>query len=203
MTNYEYVKNCRQRLKERLVYIMGGKCCICGYNKCITALEFHHINPEEKDFTLGINANIGTEKAINEIKKCVLVCSNCHREIHADLINITKQDSTFSTEKAEEILKKIEQLKTHQILYCKKCGVEITKDSKSGLCPKCSSFEQRRVERPTRDELKDMIKALPFTQIAKMYGLTDNSIRKWCISYGLPSRKADISKISDDEWELI
>ena len=83
MSTYQNVKNSRQRLKARLVYIMGEKCCICGYNKCVTALEFHHINPQEKEFTLSTNANIGFEKAKEEIKKCILVCANCHREIHA------------------------------------------------------------------------------------------------------------------------
>lgn len=65
----------------------GGKCQVCGYNKCVGALEFHHINSEEKDF--GVSAKGYTrswDKVREEIDKCVLVCANCHREIHAGII---------------------------------------------------------------------------------------------------------------------
>jgi hypothetical protein len=49
-----------------LVYIHGGKCALCGYNKCLSALEFHHINSDDKDFSLGTNTSISTEKALLE-----------------------------------------------------------------------------------------------------------------------------------------
>lgn len=75
----------RVNVKQRLIDYKGGKCQICGYNRCINALEFHHINPKEKDFTIS-----GGTKSFNtlklEVDKCILVCSNCHREIHAGLI---------------------------------------------------------------------------------------------------------------------
>ena len=51
-SNYRHVKKRRSVLKEELVKYKGGKCEICGYNKCIEALEFHHLNREEKDFTI-------------------------------------------------------------------------------------------------------------------------------------------------------
>lgn len=64
----------------------GGKCNSCNYNKCIAALEFHHIDPEQKDFGIG---NKGFTKSWDKIKteldKCILVCANCHREIHESL----------------------------------------------------------------------------------------------------------------------
>jgi len=86
--NYAHVKDFRVRIKERAVEYKGGKCVICGYDRCIKALEFHHVNPEEKDFTLGSNTNIAWEKVRKEIEKCILVCANCHREIHDDMIEI-------------------------------------------------------------------------------------------------------------------
>lgn len=77
----------RVNIKQRLVDYKGGKCQICGYNRYINALEFHHVNPEEKDFTIsGGTKSFDTLKP--EIDKCILVCSNCHREIHAGLIKI-------------------------------------------------------------------------------------------------------------------
>ena len=70
------------RKKERLILVSGGKCCCCGYNKCYSALEFHHIDPQEKDFGISSNAHIAFDKALAEIRKCILVCANCHAEIH-------------------------------------------------------------------------------------------------------------------------
>lgn len=64
----------------------GGVCQCCKYNKYIGALEFHHINPDEKDFGISVKGyTISWENNKKELDKCVLVCSNCHREIHAGL----------------------------------------------------------------------------------------------------------------------
>ena len=59
------------------------KCEICGYDKCLGALDFHHLDPSQKDFTIS-NSNIykNLDKLKEEVNKCILVCANCHREIH-------------------------------------------------------------------------------------------------------------------------
>lgn len=85
----EAVQRRRSKIKEMAVQYKGGRCCICGYKKFIGALEFHHLNPKEKDFSIslkGYTKGWGTVKA--ELDKCILVCANCHREIHAGLINL-------------------------------------------------------------------------------------------------------------------
>lgn len=64
--------------------IYNGKCVRCGYDTCISALEFHHIDPSNKD-TIISSDSITLEKAIEESKKCILLCSNCHKEFHANL----------------------------------------------------------------------------------------------------------------------
>jgi len=75
------VSDLKKKYKNLLVEYKGGKCIKCGYNKCIEALEFHHLNPEEKSFSLGSNSrSLDIQK--KEADKCILVCSNCHREIH-------------------------------------------------------------------------------------------------------------------------
>lgn len=87
-TPYDKIKNWRQKIKEQLIEYKGGKCFSCGYNKCTAALEFHHLAPEEKDF--GIRHKIqSVEKIKKEVDKCALLCSNCHREVHAGLITLT------------------------------------------------------------------------------------------------------------------
>lgn len=72
----------RLALKERAVAFLGGACQICGYSRCPTALDFHHIEPGLKDFTIGgrVKWNAALEA---ELMKTVLLCSNCHREVHA------------------------------------------------------------------------------------------------------------------------
>lgn len=70
-------------MKKKVVEMKGGKCERCGYDKCIDALEFHHLDPTTKDFKL---ANTGSapsfEKYLEETNKCILLCANCHREEH-------------------------------------------------------------------------------------------------------------------------
>jgi hypothetical protein len=94
-SKYPYCKTCLsiktvergRKLKKECVDYKGGKCQICGYNKYLGALEFHHRNPKEKDFSISNrykNAKIN-ERIKRELDKCDLVCSNCHREIHSEL----------------------------------------------------------------------------------------------------------------------
>lgn len=67
----------------------GGKCKCCGYNKCISALEFHHLDPSVKEFNIGQKGYTRSwDKNKKELDKCILVCANCHREIHHGLINL-------------------------------------------------------------------------------------------------------------------
>jgi hypothetical protein len=75
--------------KKKLIEITGGECCDCGYKKNISALEFHHLDPEEKSFGIDLRkcSNLQWNKLLEEVKKCVLICANCHRERHnPDLI---------------------------------------------------------------------------------------------------------------------
>lgn len=77
------IKALRKAMKKEAVKRFGEKCCICGYDKCIGALEFHHKNPNEKDFGLAANGNTHSwEEFWKEAQKCLLVCSNCHAELH-------------------------------------------------------------------------------------------------------------------------
>lgn len=80
--NYLKVKTRRQKLKQMGVEYLGGKCCKCGYNDCIWALEFHHTNSNEKDFSISKYSNLSWNRIKKELNKCILVCSNCHKEIH-------------------------------------------------------------------------------------------------------------------------
>ena len=81
LTNSERVSRYRRNAKLKMIEYKGGKCEVCGYNKCIAALDFHHIDPLEKDFALGSKIS-SWDIVVKELDKCIMVCSNCHREIH-------------------------------------------------------------------------------------------------------------------------
>jgi len=83
----------RKRLKEKAVEYKGGMCECCGYDRAIEALEFHHRNPKEKDFSPS-GKSISWERMKKEIDKCIMVCANCHREIHCGLIEINEKEDT-------------------------------------------------------------------------------------------------------------
>lgn len=75
------VINWKKQKKLDLIEYKGGCCEVCGYNKCSAALEFHHKDPKGKDFAISSHS-YSFEKMKKEVDKCMLVCSNCHREIH-------------------------------------------------------------------------------------------------------------------------
>lgn len=74
----------RRALRERAVAYLGGKCAICGYDKCISAFDFHHVEVWLKDFTISAHMT-SWDKIEPELKKCVLLCARCHREVHDGL----------------------------------------------------------------------------------------------------------------------
>ena len=85
--------------------------------------------------------------------------------------------------------------------YCIDCGCKISKDAVR--CSKCDHLQQRRAVRPSRNELKQLIRTKSFTAIGRQYGVTDNTIRKWCQSEALPSKAKEIKAYSDLDWEKI
>lgn len=86
---------------------------------------------------------------------------------------------------------------------CKECGKIISRDTKNQLCRECYVKSTRKTERPSREELKKLIRNLPFTRIGVMFNVADNSIRKWCDEYKLPRTKKEIKQYSDKEWSEI
>lgn len=186
----------RQKRKRELVEIMGGKCILCGYDKCIAALEFHHIDKSTKKYQLSSGNCHSWEEDIEELRKCALLCSNCHKEI--EVFNIDTY-CTFNEEKFKQLDEQKRYQKEHP--SCQKCGKEISEGAK--FCSDCWAFLNRRIDRPSRDELKNLIRNNSFTVVGNMFCVADNTVRKWCDYYNLPRRTKDINKYTDDEWEIL
>lgn len=94
-TSRQYCYNCnpigetlsgntlRKKMKMWALEYKGDRCEKCGYNKSISALEFHHLDPAEKDFSISSSTlSNNWEKIKKELDKCIVLCSNCHRELH-------------------------------------------------------------------------------------------------------------------------
>ncbi len=88
----------RKKAREYLSIAFGGKCTICGYDKTIAALDYHHINPDEKDFVLSKAMRNGSawSKIVAEARKCTIVCCRCHREIHAGVTQLSDNCAKFN-----------------------------------------------------------------------------------------------------------
>jgi hypothetical protein len=171
--NVEAVQKRRDDLKIMAVTYKGKKCQICGYNKYVGALEFHHIKPEDKNFTISRKGYTRSwENVKRELDKCVLLCSICHKEAEAGLLDISMLNSNYNI--PIEI-----KIKTN---YCVDCGIEIDKDAKR--CVKCHNISRRKIKnRPNKEKLLDELKFSSYLAVGKKYGVSDNAIRKWLKSY--------------------
>lgn len=98
----ERVVEIQRNLKIQAVEYKGGACCLCGYNLCVAAMDFHHINPQDKDFNIstlkGVTLN---DKVRRELDKCVLLCSRCHREVEDGFTKLPENLRLVPTEGLE------------------------------------------------------------------------------------------------------
>jgi hypothetical protein len=163
--------------------IIEYKCQKCGctgkWEDGIIALELHHID--------GNNTN-------NTVENLEFLCPNCHA--------LTDNFRGRNKNNEEKI-----QIESKHKKYCIDCGKEIS--LKAIRCKSCEAIHNnaaRKVDlkdKPSRDELKEMIRFMSFLQIGNKYGISDNAIRKWCDTYNLPRTKKEINNYSDEEWKNI
>lgn len=90
--SYMYLKERGLQRKISFIQKLGGKCSICGYNKNLSALVFHHLNPDEKRLNLDMRTFSGNRYELieKEVDKCILLCSNCHMELHHPQLNLNE-----------------------------------------------------------------------------------------------------------------
>lgn len=90
---HAWCKECNDRItyqaqikrKQKAVDYKGGKCSRCGYNKYIGSLDFHHMDPSQKDFNISQLRTYSWKSLKKEVDKCICVCKNCHAEIHYEI----------------------------------------------------------------------------------------------------------------------
>lgn len=195
--SYLHMQKRRTRKKERMVFVMGGQCIQCKYNKCIEALEFHHIDPSTKSFSFNKAKSYSWEQISSELKKCVIVCANCHREIHQGFYSTKTFSSSFDESRDEQWT----SFTTSKPSLCISCGKEI--DRKAKRCKSCSYVYVRKTIRPGKCELMEAIRNNSFLKVGELYGVSDNAVKKWCRTYNLPATRAAIKRLSDAEWDSL
>jgi hypothetical protein len=184
---YEYVKAWRNRTKSRSIKSFDNKCGICNYDKCSTALEFHHIDPDGKDFSISSMKYLNWSTIVIELRKCICVCANCHREIHSGITkipdNIKRFDETYAVYEPKIIIE-------YDNCVCGK-----TKPKRFKFCSqKCACQKRSKIDWDKID-LVDLVfkQKLTLTNLAKTIGVTDNSIRKRLVKLGLPCKRKQIN----------
>lgn len=198
----------RAKIKHRGVLALGNECAICHQKFEDCCYDFHHLIPSEKEFEISSGNMNGAKswlKVRDELLKCALLCSNCHRLFHNGYVELPVKNY-FNLNYYDWDLCDAKQVDhaTGQPLdanyTCPICGNE--KSGSAQKCIDCSMKEQKRFE-VSRETLKDMIYSMPFTEIGKHFGVSDNAIRKRCKSFNLPTKKFEIKTYSKEEWAQI
>ena len=87
MRQKKFIVSRRRRLKLMAIEIKGGKCTRCGYNRSPAAMAFHHTDPAAKEIRVTETFNRSWDAVKKELAKCILLCANCHAEVHEELHN--------------------------------------------------------------------------------------------------------------------
>lgn len=154
-----------------MIDAMGGKCQCCGYDKCNDALAFHHIDPTLKDLSFGgTRANpTSWHKVADELRKSILVCHNCHSEIHAGVRQIPTEYSKFNEEYSD--YRKIGKYDS-----CPVCGEE--KHINQKYCSHvCAQTARNKVDWASID-LLDLMSKHSIGELEDMLGVSNNAIYK-------------------------
>ena len=174
--NYKNQKLRGLKRKYEIFISRGGKCEMCGYNKNLSALEFHHLNPKEKETCLDVRklSNSNLENLEKDLSKCILLCSNCHRELHhpdQTIANIPK-----ILEKAKN--KKSFRSKGNPGKVCPVCGNRFPSSKGKIYCSEeCRNFDRFK-DYPTIDKIEESYKTLhSWEKVARSFGLTRRIIQ--------------------------
>ena len=175
----EAVKEWRRNTKLKLIICMGSKCQLCDYNKSQNALEFHHVDPSMKDFSLSqVRANPKNWGTITkELRKCILLCSNCHKEVHEGISFLPKTYQEFN-ESLLQLDSNKHLLKETKTSYCPVCSKE--KENKLKTCSvECAAKHRIKFDWDSIDliDLKENQK-LTNVAIAELVGCSDALIHK-------------------------
>ena len=171
-----------QKQKLRSIAAMGGKCQICGYDECIHPLQFHHIHQEEKEDKLCVLYHSSWDVVVEELRKCALLCANCHLRLHAGVVGgdlISPFDEKCVS--LEIVDQKANLKKYSRRNYCRFCYKPI--DSADIFCStECrSAWKQKSAHKPDAWKNVDLLtltQTMSYVEIGKMLGVSNSAVRK-------------------------
>jgi Zn finger protein HypA/HybF involved in hydrogenase expression len=158
--NCEYSSNkLRKRLIEEGLKEYGCECCkLTEWLGEPIPLELDHIDGDHYN---------------NLIENLKILCPNCHAKTP------TYRGKNKKNKNSETIRRKEERIKTKKVYNCLSCSVELSGNHKTGLCSSCYSKSQRKVERPSKEQLLQEVNQSSYVAVGEKYGVSDNAIRKW------------------------
>jgi hypothetical protein len=176
MSTYKPTQRWRLKARNWITQYCGGSCQICGYDKYIGNLVFHHLIPSHK--TSGVSRLINSTAAwsiiLKEADKCVLVCSNCHGEIHAGIIAAPHIDNN----KRQEILAKIlsEQPLPKTKLFHKCICSKVIQKTNMFCSQECFHKSSEKINWPIN--LEELVTQSSKRSVAISLGVSDKAVAK-------------------------
>lgn len=193
---YEVIEECEIKdLIDREQYWINYYNCITpnGYNRVINNQTLNTIYRISKETVDNIK---------NDLINTILSASQIAEKNNVGISTVSRINHgiIYIDENRQYPLR---QFQSKKINTCIDCGKIISYYAKR--CPDCAKKNQFNTSQiiVTREELKQLIRTTPFTQIGKQFGVSDNAIRKWCDKYNLPRKSSEIKKYSDEEWDKI
>lgn len=169
--SYAHVKQWRQKVLAGIKSAFKSECGICGYNKCLSALDLHHLDSSAKEFNISSGDVNNWAALCAEAQKCVLLCSNCHREVHYGVTVVPENISRFDESLVAYILPTPKE-KTP----CKTCGK--LKHHKRSYCS-TDCFRKDQPDNWAGIDLKDLLnKGDSYESIGRLVGLTGAAVKK-------------------------
>ncbi len=173
--HYKNTQRWRYKIRQWLNEMMGGSCQGCGYDKYFGNLAFHHLYGKDESVSKMINRCASTASLIQETDKCVLVCHNCHGEIHAGIRPCPVIDIVVRRKRMEAILGRLPKPKTEKTKPCDECGKDVPATRK--YCnQECSHKAQEKVDWP--DNLRALVDESSVLAVARRLGVSDKAVKK-------------------------
>jgi hypothetical protein len=169
-----------RQLKHELIMLAGGACARCGYHRYEGALEFHHTNPKEKLFCLSTN-NLritAREQILAEFAKCMLLCSNCHKEVEAER-RALKPARLLRLQLQQQELKKANR-QPQSLPLCADCGKGISRGSMH--CREC--YSPLQIKWPLVEELLAELAGSTLEAVGRRLGVSGKAVKKHLLNRG-------------------
>lgn len=173
----DQVKEWRRRTKKRLIKAFDNECCVCKGNFDPVIYDFHHVNEEKESKISDISrASIRSwGKIVNEVRKCVMVCSNCHRLIHAGIKQVPHDAKRFN-----------EKYTCYDPIVYPKIKTKSGKKVYYLLIQKYTEKSKRLInKKPPRNLLKTLLKKNSITSLSHIFDVSRTTIRRWAKGYGI------------------